>query len=128
MPATSPTKLIFTLARAAGKAAMSNIRGAGWSAEYQQWPERAAVCARCPLQVTKCGKSYCGQPLLRRVVRDPAVDGCGCPTIAKAKDPTEHCPITPRHEPADMHSENRIGCECKWCDAARRPQILPAAA
>ena len=128
MPAPSPTKLLFTLARAAGKAAMANLRGAGWTPEFQDWSARASVCERCPLQVVKCGKSYCGQPLLRRVVRDPAVDGCGCPTISKAKDPTEHCPITVRHEPVAMHGSNRIGCDCKWCDAARRPQILPAAA
>ena len=128
MPATSPSKLLITLARAAGKAATSRFRGAGWTPEYDQWAVRASICERCPLQVVKCGKSYCGQPLLRRIVRDPAIDGCGCPTIAKAKDPTEHCPITPRHEPTAMKSEHRIGCDCKWCDATRQPQILPAAA
>ncbi|HEX8323063.1 MAG TPA: hypothetical protein VF595_04040 [Tepidisphaeraceae bacterium] len=131
MPATSPTKLLFTLARAAGKAATAKLRGVGMAAEAADWAVRAEICERCPLRVVKCGVSYCGQPLMRRIVRDPAVDGCGCPTRAKAKDPTEHCPITPRHEPSHTMAgpgvAGVIGCGCKWCHAAR-PQILPAAA
>lgn len=145
MPTTSPAKLLLTLARAAGKAATARLRGAGLTAEYADWAVRAEVCERCPLRVVQCGKSYCGQPLLRRVVRDPAVDGCGCPTRSKAKDPTEHCPITPRHESSArptgaMSIGMSIGltagaptgqahsdCPCKWCVAVR-PQILPAAA
>lgn len=143
MPTTSPAKLLFTLARAAGKAATAKLRRAGLTPEYADWATRAEVCERCPQQVVKCGVSYCGQPLMRRMIRDEAVDGCGCPTRLKAKDPTEHCPITRRHEAsatsrgeglqyagtqaAGLEALVRATCQCKWCDATR-PQILPAAA
>lgn len=124
----SPTRLLFTLARAAGKAATAKLRGIGMTPEYEDWNVRAEVCERCPLRVVQCGKSFCGPPLLRRPLRDPTVDGCGCPTHAKAKDPTEHCPINWQHDAASLHGPGRIGCDCKWCKTPRQPQILPAAA
>ena len=120
---TSPARLLFTLARAAGKAATSKLRLVGAVAEAEDWPVKAAVCERCPLRVVQCNVSYCGRPLLKQVVRDPVQHGCGCPTRAKAKDPSEHCPITARHEA----STGDANCQCKWCDATR-PQVLPAAA
>lgn len=123
MATASPTKLLFTLARAAGKAATSKLRLAGFVPEANDWAAKAEVCERCPIRVVKCTVSYCGQPLLRNLVRDPVTDGCGCPTRAKAKDPAEHCPITPRHDA----STGGPDCQCKWC-VATRPQQLPAAA
>ena len=73
---------------------------------------RAEICERCPLRVVQCGKSYCGKPYLQQIDRDPAVDGCGCPCRAKAKDPAEHCPLSTRHHPA---TKTATGCDCKWC-------------
>ena len=94
-----PARLLVTLTHAGLKAAKAKLRTLGAAAEYADWPARAAVCERCPLLVRQCDVSYCGKPFLRMPVRDEAVDGCGCPTHAKAKDPAEHCPITPRHLP-----------------------------
>ena len=128
MPATSPTRLLFTLARAAGKAAMSNLRGAGWTPEYQDWPARASVCERCPLQVVKVR-----QELLRSTAAPPRRPRSGrrwlwLPDGGQGQRPDR---TLPHHRPARtvaLHSAGRIGCDCKWCDATRRPQILPAAA
>ena len=64
------------------------------------------------LRVIQCGRSYCGKPFLQLPNRDDAVDGCGCPTIAKAKDGNEHCPIDVRHQPC---KEVDGSCNCKWC-------------
>lgn len=127
----SPGRLLVTLTRAGLKAAASKLRSAGLAAEHADWPARAAVCERCPLLVRQCGTSYCGKPFLRLPVRDPALDGCGCPTRAKAKDPAEHCPITPRHLPA---VPGPSGCGCKWCATApsasgpAAPHQIPTAA
>ena len=41
-----------------------------------------------------------GLDLLAQIDRDPVIDGCGCPTIDKAKSPEEHCPLNARHQPA----------------------------
>lgn len=101
-----------TLSRAAAKSASSRLRRMGLLAERVDWARRAEICERCPLRVVEKSQSYCGRPLLRQIERDPTFDGCGCPVRAKAKDPTEHCPLTARHLPA---ARTDAGCTCKWC-------------
>ena len=101
-----------TLSRAAAKAAAARLRSLGVLPTRVDWTARAAACERCPLRVVECGRSYCGKPFLRQVDRDPAVDGCGCPTHAKAKDPAEHCPLNSRNQKA---SADEGVCDCKWC-------------
>ena len=119
----SPARLLVTLGRAGLKAATARLRTLGAAAEYADWPARAAVCERCPLLVRQCNTSYCGRPFLHLPVRDAAIDGCGCPTHAKAKDPAEHCPLTPRHLPAEA---GPAGCPCKWFAAAEATADAPA--
>ncbi len=101
---------------AVAKGAAARLRGTGALATAADWADRAAACERCPLLVVRSGVSYCGTPFLRLVNRDPAVDGCGCPTRDKARSPREHCPVTDRHLPAGTASGQ---CSCKWCGAAR---------
>jgi hypothetical protein len=79
----------------------------------QDWTARAEICEKCPLRVMEKGVSYCGRPFLRQIDRDPAIDGCGCPTRAKAKDPAEHCPVNSRYQLATRDPV----CNCKWCNA-----------
>ena len=105
------------LSRAAAKSAASRLRRMGVLPERVDWASRAAACERCPLRVVSAGVSYCGTPFLKQVDRDPALDGCGCPTVAKAKDPAEHCPVTVRHAGATRDATR--GCDCKWCSPAR---------
>jgi|SRR5688572_23610993 len=100
------------LSRAAAKSAAARLRSLGVLREKSDWPARAAACERCPLRVISRGLSYCGSPFLENVRRDPVMHGFGCPTIAKAKDPREHCPLNARHQPADASGG---GCNCKWC-------------
>jgi hypothetical protein len=107
--------LFAQFSRAAAKAASAKLRGAGLLREAANWPVRAAECERCPLRVIQCGVSYCGKPFLQQAIRDAAVDGCGCPTRAKAKDAAEHCPITRQHR----ERQTTGPCDCKWCDIAR---------
>ncbi len=76
------------------------------------WVARATACERCPLRVVKCGVSYCGTPFAGMPVRDPGIDGCGCPTREKARDGAEHCPIDTSHQPARTIDGD---CTCKWC-------------
>ena len=64
------------------------------------------------MRVIQCGKSYCGKPFLQLVNRDEALDGCGCPTLAKAKDPEEHCPVDPAFQASHIIDGR---CTCKWC-------------
>jgi hypothetical protein len=66
------------------------------------------------MRVVQHGESYCGKPFLQLLDRDPAIDGCGCPTHDKAKSPDEHCPVTARFEPS---LSSKAGCNCKWCAA-----------
>lgn len=101
------------LSRAAAKSAAARLRSLRALPARVDWPARAAACERCPMRVVAGCTSYCGTPFLRKVNRDPALDGCGCPTIAKAKDPGEHCPVTSRHQAS---RQNPTGaCDCKWC-------------
>jgi len=110
-PATGITRYLL---EALGKFASARLRQVGAMRVHPRWEARAAVCERCPLRVIRCGVSYCGNPLLRQIEREPAVDGCGCPCHDKAKGPDEHCPINSRHQAAEqVHGE----CSCKWCTA-----------
>jgi hypothetical protein len=84
------------------------------TAAHPRWAERAAACETCPLRVIRCGVSYCGQPFLEKVDRDPAIDGCGCPCHAKAKSPTEHCPLNRFNRAVETTAAG--GCTCKWCE------------
>jgi hypothetical protein len=102
-----------TLSRAAAKAAASRWRQMGMAPVHPNWARRAAVCETCPLRVAHRAVSYCGRPFLDQIQRDPQIDGCGCPTIAKAKSPDEHCPLNSSHRPATLTVGGR--CTCKWC-------------
>lgn len=104
------------LSRAAAKSAASRLRQFGILPESVDWARRAAVCETCHLRTIRAGVSYCGQPLLQQISRDPQ-DGCGCPTRAKAKSPDEHCPLDRSNQPA-VQSGDR--CTCKWCSPASR--------
>jgi hypothetical protein len=105
---------VRALTRAAAKSGFSRLRRLGLLPVRADWVARATACERCPMRVVKCGVSYCGTPFLRMPVRDPVVDGCGCPTQAKARDPQEHCPIDARHEEAKT-VDGGGACTCKWC-------------
>ncbi len=100
------------LSMAAAKSAAAKFRAMGVGKEHVDWAARAVICERCPLRVVERNVSYCGKPFLKKIDRDETLDGCGCPVRAKAKDPDEHCPITPRHLPATQDSKR---CNCKWC-------------
>ena len=102
------------LSRAAAKSAAGRLRRLGLLPEAVDWARRATVCETCPLRTIRAGVSYCGQPFLRQIDRDPAREGCGCPTRAKAKSPDEHCPIDAANRPARVSDGL---CTCKWCSA-----------
>ncbi|MFT3789064.1 MAG: hypothetical protein QM770_23300 [Tepidisphaeraceae bacterium] len=113
--ALSPTRFALKLVSAGVKRAESLFRSIGVGHEHPQWQARAEICSRCPLVVVKCGKSYCGRPFLNQVERDEPTEGCGCPVLAKAKDPREHCP-------RDLHfdaSSKTEDCDCMWCTTLR---------
>jgi hypothetical protein len=97
---------------AVGKFAAARLRNVGAMKVHPDWQARAMTCERCPLRVISCGVSYCGNPLLQQIDRDPAVDGCGCACRDKAKSPSEHCPIDRHHQAAERHGAE---CSCKWC-------------
>ena len=101
-----------TLSRAAAKSAAAKLRFTGVLATRVGWTKRAEVCERSAMCVVRRGVSYCGRPFLEQVDRE-VTEGCGCPTVAKAKNPGEHCPLTIRHAPA-----NPSVCDCKWCSIA----------
>jgi hypothetical protein len=109
---STPSTVFKALSRAAAKAASAKLRRIGALPLKQNWTSRAIVCERCPMRVVRNGTSYCGRPYLQQVVRDPVVDGCGCPTREKAKSPHEHCPLTVQGMTAE-----KVGatCNCKWC-------------
>ena len=100
-----------TLSQAAAKAAGDRLRRVGALRTADQWSARAIVCEQCPVRHLRGGVTYCGRPLLTQITRSPR-DGCGCPVAAKAKDPSEHCPLDARHQPARVRG---ILCNCKWC-------------
>jgi hypothetical protein len=104
--------VLATLSRAAAKSTAARLRRLRIGSVHPHWVRRASVCEQCPLRVISCGQSYCGRPLLEHVRRDPVIDGCGCPTIAKAKDPAEHCPLDAHHRRARSMAGR---CSCKWC-------------
>lgn len=108
------------LSRAAAKSAASRLRQLGIGSTQPDWPRRAETCERCPLRVVRRGISYCGNPLLDQIDRDPTTDGCGCPTHAKAKDPSEHCPIDVQFNAATVVDGQ---CNCRWCRVATRVQL-----
>lgn len=99
-----------TLSRAAARSASAQMRRLGLRSSSADWVRRESICARCVMCITSNGISYCGRPFLRKPLRDQAIDGCGCPCRAKARDPDEHCPVDARHQPADLNP-----CNCKWC-------------
>lgn len=105
-----------SITRATAKAAAARFRSIGLSKTAVNWQARAEICERCPMRVIQCGKSYCGKPYLQLINRDQGIDGCGCPTIDKAKDATEHCPIDVRHR-ASVEVDGK--CNCKWCVQTR---------
>jgi len=109
--------MAVTGARAIMKGAGAIFRRINGTGHHPRWAERAAVCEQCPMRVTSGTISYCGRPFQQQITRDPAIDGCGCPTRDKARDPEEHCPITPRHQAA---SDEGQPCDCKWCAIATR--------
>jgi hypothetical protein len=101
-----------TLSRAAAKSAAAKFRQLGVGSVHPRWTVRAQICERCPMRVIARGISYCGDPFLERIHRDPQVHGCGCPTRAKAQSRSEHCPLDPSHAPAITIQGK---CTCKWC-------------
>jgi hypothetical protein len=108
----STSSAFAALSRAAAKATSARLRRLGARAVAPDWAARAVLCERCPLRVVRDGVSYCGQPFLRQIDRDPAADGCGCPTREKARSPSEHCPLDAAHRPAVRRAGR---CNCKWC-------------
>jgi len=112
MSASCCSNPFAALSRAAAKAASARLRLLSLLPSKADWSARAALCERCPMRVLHMGASYCGKPFLHRIDRDPALDGCGCPTRDKAKAPEEHCPIDPQNRPA---LKNGATCSCKWC-------------
>jgi hypothetical protein len=112
---TGLSPLFKSLSRAAAKSAAAKLRGLRALPVYQDWASRAVVCEGCPVRRVFRGVSYCGNPYLQKPVRD-AMEGCGCPTAAKAKDSGEHCPLNVRNREADRAGGQ---CDCKWCAAGR---------
>ena len=105
------------LSRAAAKAAKARLREIGIGSVAPDWARRAAECERCPLRVIRRNVSYCGRPLLERMHRDVALEGCGCPTHAKAQSPDEHCPLDGAHRAAATIDGR---CNCKWCAPVKK--------
>lgn len=103
------------LSKAAAKSAGARMRSMGLLPTRVNWVARASLCETCPLRRLHRGTSYCGQPFLDKIDRDPTIDGCGCPTRAKAQDPAEHCPVTSRFGAAHTTSGS---CDCRWCALA----------
>jgi hypothetical protein len=110
------SRSLQAITRAAAKSATAKLRSLGAGSTHPKWVDRALACERCPLQRIVKGVSYCGEPFLRQIHRDDAVDGCGCPTRAKAKALDEHGPIDLRTFPAEIHDGQ---CTCKWCALER---------
>ncbi len=101
-----------SLSIAAAKAAKAKLRGGGMLSRSVDLAGRKAICAACPMRQMYGGRAYCGPPLLRKVNRRAASEGCGCPIDDKAADPGEHCPINRNFDPAGQAAGR---CDCKWC-------------
>ncbi len=113
--AVSPSRVLIRLSMAGVKRLRSVFRDAGVGREHPDWKMRADVCVRCPLCIIEGKSAYCGKPFLRHIDRDEATEGCGCPIVAKAKDPAEHCPRDRVFNP----SSKDAACDCMWCIAQR---------
>lgn len=113
----SPSKLLLRLSQAGVKRAASVFRSVGVGSIHPQWQARVDLCATCPLLVVSDRKTFCGRPLLRQIQRDEATEGCGCPIMLKAKDPTEHCPRDRVYMPATQTDADT--CTCTWCTGLR---------
>lgn len=115
--------IFATLSRSAAKAAGAHLRRMGRLTVASNWAHRAETCERCPMRVIEKNRTYCGRPLLRKIEREPAIDGCGCPVNDKAKSPDEHCPLSTNHQPAQVIDGH---CTCKWCalESARKPSNM----
>jgi hypothetical protein len=112
-----------TLSRAAAKAAASRLRSRGVLQIHPNWSERAILCERCPMRVVHKGTSYCGKPYLQKRNRDDAIDGCGCPTREKARDPSEHCPVNLQFAASRLTDD---GCDCRWCRLTHQATVKMA--
>jgi hypothetical protein len=127
MPTLSRT--LVSITRAAWKASAATLRSNGVGKVHPDWATRAEACERCAMRVIACNRSYCGQPFKRMPVRNVAVDGCGCPTREKARDPAEHCPLTSDHvAAAGVDGPPDGACNCKWCRPLVSLRVLPHAA
>ncbi len=113
---TCPTNSFRSISRAMAKGASARLRRLGITPTAVAWTSRAAACETCSMRVLRRGVSYCGTPFLQLIDRDPAVDGCGCPTRDKAKSADEHCPVDRHFRPAVMAGEK---CSCRWCALPR---------
>lgn len=105
---------LAVLSSAALKKTAAIFRSLGAAAQYPDWQGRTEVCARCPIAQREGRQVYCGKPLLHQIERRAEM-GCGCPVVAKAQDPAEHCPVTEQL----VEAVGREPCGCKWCVAAR---------
>jgi hypothetical protein len=115
----SPSRLLARLVYASINFSRSHIRDTLGTGVHPQWQDRMEICESCPLRVVKCGKSYCGKPLLQNIDREEHAEGCGCPTRAKARDPQAHCPRTRNYEPPTTTKQS---CDCVWCEKLRLNQ------
>lgn len=112
--------VLGAVSRAMAKSAASKFRSLGALPVYRDWASRATLCERCPLRIIHQGASYCGRPFLHHPRRDNSIDGCGCPTHAKAKAPNEHCPLDQLNRPARLDAAR---CTCKWCALNQKPEV-----
>jgi hypothetical protein len=105
---------------AGAKKAASLIRSLGLVGVHPQWQARTELCVRCPIATSTHKGLFCGQPFLTHPHRKPE-QGCGCPILAKAKDPKEHCPVDPFliaiPDPPPLPP-----CPGKWCQAGLGPK------
>lgn len=114
----SPSRLVIRLTQAGVKRLGSVFRSGGMLSEHPEWKERLEICSRCPLSVVEKKHVYCGKPFLRQINRHEPTEGCGCPILAKAKDPAEHCP---RNRLFDASTKTDADtCDCTWCSELRR--------
>ena len=121
-PILSPSRLVIRLTQAGAKRLRSVFRNVGVGREHPDWRARTDICSRCPLCVVDRKRIYCGKPFLSQIDRDQATEGCGCPVIEKAKDPSEHCPRDRHFNPSTGLDPAR--CDCSWCTGLRGSATL----